>query len=90
MPLRFIKVEAGGNDLVLVDARREPVTGRAVACHLPVRPASGSRRGRAVDARRRPARPAADADVQPGRHGGFLRERAAVRRRVPRRPRHGQ
>lgn len=25
MPLHFIKVEAGGNDLVLVDARREPV-----------------------------------------------------------------
>jgi diaminopimelate epimerase len=25
MPLRFVKVEAGGNDLVLVDARREPV-----------------------------------------------------------------
>ena len=26
MPLHFIKVEAGGNDLVLVDGRREPVT----------------------------------------------------------------
>jgi hypothetical protein len=78
--LPFHKMEGVGNDFVLIEA--EAAQGldysdlAVAAVPSPVR----NRRGWASDCRARGACACADANVQPRRHRGLLRERLALRR----------